>query len=296
VEQREVLSSVYNGIMVLRDRDSDPTTAGLEERLVALHDANFNVTAVVGEDGSGGWEVKERYLYDPYGERTVIDADWSSDADGLSDVAWHHGHQGGRHSGGDAAGAGLVNFRFRELDTSLGRWTRQDPAGYVDGANLVTYLRASPISGRDPSGLATFFFNDSTDGVWIYISPRGDQKGGPGYYGWRYVPPEGLFGTDGDIDGFVPRLPKDNNNDGQYDGIKCRDGVTIYRLTDEGLYAGPFRGLFTWIFCSQVSVGELGGRHPNNLPGQGFDPYYKPAPGWRYDTDNGVWVYEDSDA
>jgi RHS repeat-associated protein len=140
--------------MVLRDRDSD-ANGSLDERLYAVHDANFNVTAVVGDDGSGGWEVVERYLYDPYGERTVLDADWSSDADGLSDVAWQHGHQGGRHSGGDAAGAGLVNFRFREMDTSLGRWTRQDPAGYVDGANLFHALKSDPVSSVDSQGLAT---------------------------------------------------------------------------------------------------------------------------------------------
>jgi hypothetical protein len=76
VVQQHVWSPVHVDAMVLRDRDSDPTTAGLEERLYAIHDANFSVTAVVGEDGSGGWEVKERYVYDPYGSRAVLDAGW----------------------------------------------------------------------------------------------------------------------------------------------------------------------------------------------------------------------------
>jgi hypothetical protein len=78
-EQQFVWSPVYVDAMVLRDRDSD-ANGSLDERLYAVHDANFNVTAVVGDDGSGGWEVVERYLYDPYGERTVLDADWSADA------------------------------------------------------------------------------------------------------------------------------------------------------------------------------------------------------------------------
>ncbi len=102
VVQQHVWSPVYVDAMVLRDRDTDgdgdPRDAGGGERLYVTHDANFNVTGVIGEDGSGGWEVNERYVYDPYGSRAVLDADWSSDADELSDVTFHHGRN-------DAAGA-----------------------------------------------------------------------------------------------------------------------------------------------------------------------------------------------
>jgi hypothetical protein len=42
------------------------------------------VTALV--DASTG-SIIERYMYDPYGQATVLDADWSEDADGASDVA-----------------------------------------------------------------------------------------------------------------------------------------------------------------------------------------------------------------
>jgi RHS repeat-associated protein len=91
-------------------------------------------------------------VYDPYGERTVIDADWTSDSDGLSDVAWHHGHQGGRHAPG---GLNLVNFRFRELITPLGRWEKQDPAGYVDGLSLYGYVQNNPIVHVDWAGLCS---------------------------------------------------------------------------------------------------------------------------------------------
>ncbi|MFW6169696.1 MAG: hypothetical protein ACODAD_04335, partial [Planctomycetota bacterium] len=46
-----------------------------------LADANFNVTALMNTSGT----VVERYLYTPYGEVTVLDGDFSSDADGKSD-------------------------------------------------------------------------------------------------------------------------------------------------------------------------------------------------------------------
>ncbi len=114
-----------------------------------LHDANFNVTSLIGDNGTD-WEVIERFVYDPYGERTVLNADWTVDTDGLSDVVFVHGHQGGRH---DLA-VGLMDFRNRFLDTSLGRWTRQDPLGYVDGMNLLLSHLANPSSYLDPQGLA----------------------------------------------------------------------------------------------------------------------------------------------
>ena len=149
VEGQYVWSSVYVDAMVLRERDADPNTSGLEERLYVTHDANFNITSTIGLDGST-WEVIERYVFDPYGERTVLNADWTVDTDGLSDVVFVHGHQGGRH---DLA-VGLVDFRNRFLDTSLGRWTRQDPLGYVDGANVyVSYIRFGPVNSSDPMGL-----------------------------------------------------------------------------------------------------------------------------------------------
>ena len=49
--------------------------------------------------------------------------------------------------------AGPAAWRFRELDTSLGRWTRQDPAGYIDGASLVQGYIANPVKYVDQFGL-----------------------------------------------------------------------------------------------------------------------------------------------
>ncbi len=52
----------------------------------------------------------------------------------------------------DARSGGFV--RFRAMDTSLGRWTRQDPAEFVDGANLFLYQLSAPTVWLDSTGLA----------------------------------------------------------------------------------------------------------------------------------------------
>jgi YD repeat-containing protein len=47
-----VWSAVYVDAMILRDRDADANTGnGLEERIYVLHDANYNVTALVDTSG-----------------------------------------------------------------------------------------------------------------------------------------------------------------------------------------------------------------------------------------------------
>jgi hypothetical protein len=91
VTAQNVWSPVYVDAMVLRDGS---------QRLYVQQDANWNVTGIVGN--SAGWNVLERYVYDPYGKATVLDpntwlvrhADQASY--GLSDFNWVYLHQGGR--------------------------------------------------------------------------------------------------------------------------------------------------------------------------------------------------------
>ncbi len=45
------------------------------------------------------------------------------------------------------------HVRHREYDPKLGRWLQRDPAGYVAGTNLYTYVLSSPLSLIDPFGL-----------------------------------------------------------------------------------------------------------------------------------------------
>jgi len=45
------------------------------------------------------------------------------------------------------------HVRYRVLDSELGRWTRRDPLGYVDGMNLLAYVAVGLIASSDPFGL-----------------------------------------------------------------------------------------------------------------------------------------------
>ena len=157
---QQVWSIGYVDGLVLRDADGNAGN-GLEERLYVQQDANFNVTALTNTSGT----VVERYLYDPYGGVTVIDADWTSDDNGVSDVGWQYLHQGLRF---DPA-TGLYDNRRRPYDPVLGRFLTQDPnpAGvYADGMNLYQYVQSSPMTRRDPRG-------------WIQSVESGRRRGRP---------------------------------------------------------------------------------------------------------------------
>jgi RHS repeat-associated protein len=128
--------------------------AAMSQRLWFQQDANFNVTSVSNDatGGNGGVAV-ERYVYTPYGERTVLHSDFTPVASGASLFAVDEGHQGLSTD----AETGLVQNRYRYLHVTLGRFTSPDPhpqGRYVDGMNGYGYLRSSPQTLRDPIGLA----------------------------------------------------------------------------------------------------------------------------------------------
>src|SRR5207302_1864598 len=103
-QDQNVWSPVYVDALVERDRD--PTGGGtLSERLYVQQDANWNVTALLNTSGS----VVERYIEDPYGLVTFLNASWVTL--GGSAYAWVYLHQGGRLD----SVSGLYNFRHRDL-------------------------------------------------------------------------------------------------------------------------------------------------------------------------------------
>jgi len=117
--------------------------------------ANFNVTALM--DANTG-DVVERYLYDPYGRRTVLDGnddadpnvtEWAPDGDNLSDHDNALGHQGLPHDNE----TGLIDNRHRYRHPTIGRMGQRDFEEYADGMNAYQYLLSSPASLLDPLGL-----------------------------------------------------------------------------------------------------------------------------------------------
>ncbi len=140
-----VWSPVYVDALILRDRDADGNAAnGLEERLYAQQDANWNVTALLNTSGT----VVERYAYDPYGYvAAFLNASWGTLSG--SAYAWIYLHQGGRFDGT----SNLYYFRNRDYSPTLGRWMRVDPIGFAAGdVNLYRYVENRPANLLDPNG------------------------------------------------------------------------------------------------------------------------------------------------
>jgi RHS repeat-associated protein len=143
---RYVWSPVYVDALVLRDRDADGTLDnGLEERLYALQDVNYNTTALVNTAGT----VVERNGYDPFGAVTVRDGNGNVRPGG-SAYAWQYDFQGYRRDPAD----GYDYARFRLYSPSLGRFVSTDWIGFASGdPNLYRFEGNSPANRTDPSGL-----------------------------------------------------------------------------------------------------------------------------------------------
>ena len=107
------------------------------------HDHQYSVTSAVDRASAS---VVERYDYSPYGESTVLDANFAVDADGQSDINNEY-----RYTGRRLDPSGLQLHRNRYYHPQLGQWINRDPLGYVDGMSLY---RGYFVPGRgDPLGL-----------------------------------------------------------------------------------------------------------------------------------------------
>jgi len=154
------------------DGDFDDTE---DETLYYLTDANHNVTALVDTDG----KVVERYLYDAYGRRHVVNGDegvdpdggemaeWTLDPDNVSDVSNEILYAGYRYDPETA----LHQVRHRYYHADLGRFVTRDPDGYVDGMNLYQYCGSGPVSATDPMG--TDYIRVERGQVWWIIQEDG---------------------------------------------------------------------------------------------------------------------------
>ncbi|MFO0425215.1 MAG: RHS repeat domain-containing protein, partial [Planctomyces sp.] len=131
----------YVDDLVLRTRDTD-SNGSLDESLYALQDANWNITAVMEASGT----IVERFLYKPYGQSMVLDANFGADSDGISDYAWEYRFTSREFDGE----TGLNYFRARFYHDEIGRFVSRDPMGFVDGSNM--YSGYFVPNALDPTG------------------------------------------------------------------------------------------------------------------------------------------------
>ncbi|MGN6366760.1 MAG: RHS repeat-associated core domain-containing protein [Phycisphaerae bacterium] len=168
-----VWSPVFVDALVLRDEhvsSGDGTSFASTDRTYALHDANYNVTALIQQQGSpASWQVTQRYVYDAYGKSEVLNSGWSTTSDASS---WQYMYQGGRYS----KSSGLYDFRNRSYSPTAQRWFAQDPEGYVDGMNDYAFVGLSPVNSTDPQGLEKYPETKSPEEVTVNYSPKSDPK------------------------------------------------------------------------------------------------------------------------
>jgi RHS repeat-associated protein len=110
-----------------------------------LQDGNYNVTALADAAGA----VFERYRYTPYGERKVLEPNFTDDGDNISDVGNPYTYTGRQLD----SETGLYYYRARYYHAQLGRFVSRDPIGYIDSQDLYIYVRSSPLASTDPFGL-----------------------------------------------------------------------------------------------------------------------------------------------
>ncbi len=157
----------YIDALILRDENTDTDGLCDDTRIFCLADANYNVTALVDTNGN----VLERYLYSPYGEITVLDADFSSDADGVSDYDNTTLYTGREFD----PTTGLFYYRARYYHAELGKFIHRDPIGYNahKRSNLYGYCGSMPVRYYDPAGLdyvsvtgSGVYWTVEEDGFW----------------------------------------------------------------------------------------------------------------------------------
>jgi len=148
----------YIDELICRD-DSTP------QRLYACQDANFNLTSIC--DSSSG-TVVERYVFDAYGLRTIMNAAWATITTSAYDRVV--GHQGLLID----AESGLINNRMRGLLPHIGRFSSVDPIPYSESANLYQYLRGAPTARLDPVGLADITV--IVDGHYKVTQPKSEVE------------------------------------------------------------------------------------------------------------------------
>ena len=142
-EVQHVWGLRYIDDLALRDRDATTADGTLDERLYAVQDANWNVTAITDANG----DVQERYAYAAYGTPTFLTPAFVSRSS--SSYRWDALYCGYRWD----ATSELFAVRHRCFSAIIGAWISRDPEDYNDFISLYTYVQNMPADAIDPLGL-----------------------------------------------------------------------------------------------------------------------------------------------
>jgi RHS repeat-associated protein len=129
--------------MPVGDTDSDGDKDATDEGIVFAWSSGYDVRADLDLDGDVD-------MNDYWIASLVSNSSQGYAAMSSADVENRKGYAGYENS------YEILRFnhvRHRVMDTELGRWTRRDPMGYVDGASLVAMASGMPITALDSSGL-----------------------------------------------------------------------------------------------------------------------------------------------
>jgi RHS repeat-associated protein len=67
------------------------------------------------------------------------------------------------YTGREPDETGLIYYRARYYDPSVGRFTQRDPSGFKGGLNLYAYVNGNPVNKTDPTGMTPIPLYDMYD-------------------------------------------------------------------------------------------------------------------------------------
>jgi RHS repeat-associated protein len=103
------------------------------------------------QDTAFNWH-EGRFAYDDWGKVTPYSSAYAYDL-----LSGDH-----RFTGRDDDQTGLIYYRARYYDPTIGRFISEDPIGFRAGVNFYAYALNNPTTFKDPSGLTTLTYQVSS--------------------------------------------------------------------------------------------------------------------------------------
>jgi len=325
-ERRYYCQNWRADVVALTKRDGQPVEFirySSYDRAQAFAAADVNRDGVVNSTDAADWDN----LYTEASSNAAIPVDFDFDGAAFDPAdndafyaayseasGWSNGSGGGSLGGrlsriGNRKGYAGYEFdmsveayhvRHRVYIPELGRWTKRDPLGYVDGLSLYEYCSSSAISHRDTFGLNDDICNpadapgdilvcrNDDDGpnkdvpkcVWVSPNKCASKVGGAG--DWEYVwipsgPHKGWHYCDSDLEDCDPDWWEDDGDMDELDPMGERTPYRRFQPIDKhtdylhGICAAHCKGNTTgcgdWTTCMNSCLDNRNTGDPLGDPG-----------------------------